>query len=225
MRVVIKLGGYLFPSGLNIDRIQGFSTVLKSLRKRGHRLMVVTGGGINSRMYIDASRRLGSDESYCDDIGIRFTRINALLLIAALGDDAYPEVPENMKELRSFLQTGKIVVMGGLQPGQSTNAVAAIASEATGSEILINATDVDGVYNSDPKLNKDAKKLDAISVNELLELVVKQGSSAGGYKLLDPAAVKTIERSKISTVILNATDPENIRRAVEGKKVGTRVTF
>jgi uridylate kinase len=225
MRLVIKLGGYLFPSGLNIERIQKFSTVLKRLRNNGHSLVVVTGGGVNARTYIEAARRLGGDESYCDEVGIRFARLNANLLISALGDDAYPQVPENVEELRSFCQSGKVVVIGGLQPGQSTNAVAAVAAEVAGAEMLINATDVDGVYTSDPKLDPSAKRLEEVSVKDLLKLVLREGTSAGGYKLLDPVAVKIIGRSKIPTLILNAENPENLIRAVEGKKVGTKVIF
>jgi len=225
MRLVIKVGGYLFPSELDTERIQRFTSVLKKLRSRGHSLIVVTGGGINARKYIEVARRLGGDETYCDEVGIRFTRLNALLLVAALGDDAYPDVPDDFEELRIFSQSGKVVVMGGLQPGQSTNAVAAVAAEAVGADMLINATDVDGVYTSDPKLNPNAKKLEEVSVRELLELVLKEAASAGGYKLFDPAAVKIIERSRIPSWILNAADPENIIRAVEGGRVGTRVTF
>jgi len=225
MRLVIKIGGYLFPSGLDIERIRSFVSVLRKIRSRGHSLIIVTGGGVNSRTYIKAARELGGDESFCDEVGIRFARLNALLLISALGDDAYPEVPENVAALKNYCQSGKTVVMGGLQPGQSTNAVAAVAAEVSGADMLINATDVDGVYTSDPKTHPDAKRLEEVSVKQLLEMAVNEEVSAGGYKLLDPVAVKIITRSRIPTVILNAEDPENIARAVEGKRVGTRVTF
>ncbi len=225
MKLVVKLGGYLFPSSPNFERIQEFSAVLKKLRSRGHSIVVVTGGGINARTYIDAARKLGGDESYCDEVGIRFARLNALLMIASLGDDAYPEVPEDVEELRSFFQSGKIMVMGGLQPGQSTNAVAAVAAEAVGADMLINATDVDGVYTGDPKTDPKAKRLDEISVKELLEIALREELSAGGYRLFDPVAVKIIGRSRIPTWILNAEDPENLIRAIEGKKVGTKIVF
>jgi len=225
MRLVIKLGGYLFPPSPNIERIREVSSVLKKLQSRSHSLVVVTGGGMNARTYIDAARKLGGDESYCDEVGIRLARLNALLVIASLGDDAYPEVPEDVQELRRLSQSGKIVVMGGLQPGQSTNAVAAIAAETVGADLLINATDVDGVYTSDPKTDPKAKRLEEITVKELLAAILKEEVSAGGYKLFDPVAVKIIGRSRIPTLILNASDPENLIRAVEGGKVGTRVVF
>jgi uridylate kinase len=168
---------------------------------------------------------LGSDESYCDDLGIHFARLNAKLLISALGSDSYPIVAENTVELRAYHVSDKIIVMGGLQPGQSTNAVAAIAAEIFGADLLVNGTDVDGVYTDDPKLHPDAKKLDEVSIDQLLEIIVKGKSSAGGYKLLDPVAVKIIERSKIPTIILDLKDPRNLIAAVEGNNIGTRIRF
>ena len=224
MQLVIKIGGYLFPSELTPTRINEFTSILKTLRKK-HKIIVVAGGGANARLYIQAARTLGSDESYCDDIGIRFARLNAKLLISALGDYSYPRVAENTAQLRTYNLFDKIVVMGGLQPGQSTNAVAAIAAEIVRADLLINGTDVEGVYTDDPKIYPDAKKLDEVPIDQLLEIIAKSKSSAGGYKLLDPVAVKIIERSKIPTIILDLKDPKNLIRVIEGNKIGTRIRF
>ena len=225
MKLVIKIGGHLFPSELNPGRINEFTSILKDLQRKSHNITVVAGGGANARLYIQTARKLGSDESYCDDIGIHFTRLNAKLLISSLGDDSYPTVAENTAELRAHHISDKITVMGGLQPGQSTNAVAAIAAEIVGADLLVNGTDVDGVYTDDPKLYPDAKKLDEVSIDQLLEIIIRGKSSAGGYKLLDPVAVKIIERSKIPTIILDLKDPRNFIAAVEGNNIGTRIRF
>ena len=225
MKLVIKIGGHLFPTELNPARINEFTSILKDLQKKTHKIIVIAGGGANARLYLEAARKLGSDESYCDDIGIHFARLNAKLLISALGDASYPIVPENTTELRAYYISDKIIVMGGLQPGQSTNAVAAIAAEMIGADLLINGTDVDGVYTDDPKLYPDAKKLDEVSIGKLLEIVLKGKNSAGGYKLLDPVAVKIIERSKIPTIILDLKDPRNLVHAIEGNKIGTQIKF
>jgi uridylate kinase len=224
MKLVIKIGGHLFPPELNLARINEFTSILKDLRKN-HKIIVVAGGGANARLYIQAARKLGSDESYCDDIGISFARLNAKLLISALAEDSYPRVAENTVELRTYNLSDKIVVMGGLQPGQSTNAVAAIAAEIVRADLLINGTDVDGVYTDDPKIHPDAKKLDEVPIDQLLEIIVKNKSSAGGYRLLDLVAVKIIERSKIPTIILDLKDPKNLIRVIEGNKIGTRIRF
>ncbi|MBS7651318.1 MAG: UMP kinase [Candidatus Bathyarchaeia archaeon] len=225
MKLVVKAGGYLFPSEIDTEDIQRFTAVMRQIRSRGHDIVIVTGGGFKARQYIEAVRRLGGDEAYCDEVGIRFARLNALLLISSLGDDAYPEVPETLQRLRAYHQHGKIVVLGGLQPGQSTNAVAALAAETVGADMLINATDVDGVYLKDPKKDPSAKMLEEVSVKDLMRIILDEKVEAGGYKLFDPIAIKIIERSKIPTWILNGRDPENIIRVVDGGKVGTRVTF
>ncbi|MBS7626377.1 UMP kinase [Candidatus Bathyarchaeota archaeon] len=225
MKLVVKAGGYLFPSEIDTGDIRRFAAVMRQLRSRGHDIVIVTGGGFKARQYIEAVRRLGGDEAYCDEVGIRFARLNALLLISSLGDDAYPDVPETLQRLRAYHQHGKIVVLGGLQPGQSTNAVAALAAETVGADMLINATDVDGVYLKDPKKDPSARRLEEVSVKDLMRIVLDEKVEAGGYKLFDPIAIKIIERSKIPTWILNGRDPENILRVVEGGKVGTRVTF
>ncbi len=225
MKLVIKVGGHLFPSELNSDRINEFTSILKELKRKNHKIVVVAGGGANARSYIQIARKLGSDESYCDDIGISLAKLNAKLLISALGDDSYPIVVETTTELRTYYLSDKIIVMGGLQPGQSTNAVAAIAAEIVKADLLVNGTDVDGVYTNDPKIDPNAKKLDEVSIDQLLEIIVKSKSSAGGYKLLDPVAVKIIERSKIPTIILDLKDPKNLIRVVEGNIIGTRIRF
>jgi uridylate kinase len=223
LKVVVKIGGHLFPSCLIKDKIRVFIETLRQLKREGHSLVVVTGGGKEARKYIEAARALGGSETTCDLIGIMVTRINARILISGLGTDAYLEPPTDLEEVRKAFETGKIVVLGGLQPGQSTNAVGILSAEAVGADLFINATDVDGVYTEDPKRVSEAKKLDIIEVDELLKIVVEGELQAGSYKLFDLLAVKTVKRSGIKTVIIDGRVPENIERIINGEKIGTMV--
>ena len=109
-----------------------------------------------------------------------------------------------------------------MNPGQSTNAVATLISEKIGAELLINASEIDGVYTSDPKINKNAKKLDKVTVSQLNKILEDNTSAAGTYELLDPIALKIIQRSKIP-VVLGKCSVEFIRDVVKGKSVGTKV--
>lgn len=84
-------------------------------------------------------------------MGIEISRLNAMLLSAAIGDSVYPVIPSNLEEISIACQSGKIVVSGGLHPGQSTNATAALICEKIKADRFLNATDVDGIYDSDPK--------------------------------------------------------------------------
>lgn len=223
MKIVIKLGGHLFPSRLSLREIRKYADLFKRLRRMGHSLIIVTGGGEDARKYARGARELGADESFCDQVGIEATRLNAMLLISSLGEDAYPVPPAQVSELKEALEGGKIVVMGGLTPGHSTDAVAAIAAELMKADALIRTIDTDGVYTADPKRNPKARKLEKVTPSELLRMILRRKYWAGTYALLDPVAVKIIDRSDMSTWIVNGKDPENIVRAIKGKRVGTLV--
>jgi len=224
VKIAIKLGGFSFPADLDVEKIRTYAELFSRLQNDGNRLVIVTGGGKNARKYIEASRRLGANEAFCDEIGIEVARLNARLLITSLDEDAYPEVPENLEELKRFFQLGKIVVMGGLQPGHSTNAVAALAAETIGASVLVNVTDVEGVYTADPKRDPEARKIDEIAAEELLGLASRESLAAGSYELMDPLSVMIIERSHIPTWIVSGEEPENILKVLRGEHVGTKIT-
>ena len=223
MKITVKIGGHVFPSRLDLKKISAYAEMFKRLRSDGHRLTVVTGGGEEARKYINAARKLGGSELVCDLIGIQVSRLNARLLISRLGRDAYPEPPTSVDELRKAFETGKIVVLGGLQPGQSTNAVAAVSAESVNADLLINATDVDGVYTADPEKDPDAKKLDEIGAGELLKKILSRELWAGSYELFDPVAIKIVKRSRILTRIIDGRKVGNIERVIKGEKLGTLI--
>lgn len=223
MKTVIKLGGHLFPCKPNLEKISAYAETLKKLRELGHRLIVVTGGGRVARTYIDAARQLGASEFTCDLLGIEVSRLNAWLFIANMSEDAYPEPVTSLSMLLRAFETNKIVFLGGLQPGQSTNAVGVLSAEAVNADLFINATDVDGVYTADPEVDSTAKKLEVVRTDELLKMLLAKELLAGSYALFDPVAIKLVERSKIPTRIIDGRNPANIEAAVKGKDVGTLI--
>ena len=184
--------------------------------------VVVAGGGKIARHYINTAREFGADEATLDSVGIEVSRLNAKLLIAALGETAFPSVPSDLEEVYAAVSSGKIVVTGGLHPGQSTNATAALIAEKVRASQFINATDVDGIYDSDPNKNKNAKMFKQISVKECIRILGTENSAAGAYDLMDLVALKVIERSKLATVVLRS-DVATIKRAIEGKAAGTQI--
>ncbi len=222
MRVTLKIGGHVFPFPPAIETIAAYAKVIGDLAEGGRSLLAVTGGGMTARKYIEAAREIGADEATCDQIGIEISRLNAYLLISKLGVHAYPEVPITLRDARKFSASGKIVVIGGLSPGHSTTAVGALVAEATRSDLYIIASDVDGIYTADPKVDRYAKKLDEVTTKEVLEMALAGRCWAGTYAL-DPIAIKVVERSRIPTYFINGLDPLNIRQIVEGKKIGTRI--
>ncbi len=221
MKVVVKIGGQVFSSGVKTENISSCAEVLARIHDEGHHLVAVAGGGEEARRYIKAARELHASEYVCDLLGIEASRLNARLLVVALRDRAYSSIPRTMQQLQVAFQSGRIVVIGGLYPGQSTNAVAALIAEALAADILVNATNVEGVYTSDPAKNPEAKKLDEIRTDELLNLIISDKMGAGMYELFDPIAIKIVERSKITTRIIDGRVFENIEKAIRGEEIGT----
>ncbi|MHA1835426.1 MAG: amino acid kinase family protein, partial [Candidatus Odinarchaeia archaeon] len=106
-----------------------------------------------------------------------------------------------------------------------TNAVAALLAEITESDLFINLTDVDGVYTSNPKKDKNAKFLSEIKVEDFESLVSNMAFEAGNYPLFDPLALKIVKRSRIKTIIANGLNPDNLNNIIKGKQIGTRIIF
>ncbi|MHA2141596.1 MAG: UMP kinase [Candidatus Thorarchaeota archaeon] len=225
MRAVLKLGGSLLyddKGQILTGIVRDYAKVVDSVIKDGHSMVVIVGGGIPARVFISAARELGASEAQCDWLGIKVARNNAELLCAALGDVAYPKIVETLDELETAIQFGKVVLMGGLNPGQSTNAVAALAAETVQADLLLNATNVDGIYDRDPK-ESGAKKLETVNVDQLSEILSGSGTRAGEYKLFDPVAIRVVGRSRIPTVIFNGNNPDNLHRVMKGEKIGSRI--
>jgi len=221
-RIVIKLSGKLFgfdDSKILKDYAAFFVRISKFCQP-----IIVAGGGKIARHYILHARSSGADESTLDELGIEVSRLNAKLLIYAMQDKAYPHPPTNLKEVTHAADSGLIVITGGLHPGQSTNATAALIAEKVRASIFLNATDVDAIYDSDPNKNKNAKKFKRIELKNLRNMLVHEDSVAGGYDLMDIVALKIIERSKIKTRILKA-DIKTLEKAIKGMDVGTEIVI
>jgi uridylate kinase len=217
MKVVISVGGSILASPEpNLDYIRDFSGFLLRMKEEGHELKVVVGGGKVARQYIKAARDLGASEDYCDELGIMATRMNAMLLCAALGISKV--VPKDFQDAC----TSKIFVMGGIRPGQTTDAVAASLAAHCKADLLINATNVDGIYDSDPKKNPSAKKFGEISTQQLLEIAGRE-HRAGLTAIIDPIAAKIIHENKIKTIVVDGRKLDNIEKAIKGEDHGGTV--
>ena len=219
-RIVIKLSGSVFAMD-NTKALKDYASFLVKISKICQPV-VIAGGGKIARHYISHARTSGADESTLDELGIEVSRLNAKLLIYALKNKAYPHPPTNLQEVKHAMDSGLIVISGGLHPGQSTNATAALIAEKVHASEFLNTTDVDGIYDSDPRKNKKAKKFKRIELKNLRKLLVHEESIAGGYDLMDIVALKVIERSKIKTRILKS-DIKNIEKAIKGNSIGTEI--
>jgi len=221
---VIKVGGHVLFNGLELDL--EYARELKDALRRAageyEWLVVVVGGGEVARKYISWGRGLGLNEASLDVIGLRVAMVNASLMWAYFHEATPPLVPSSVHEVASMLPAWRVVFVGGFQPAQSTTTVAALVAEAIRAEKLVIATDVDGVYDDDPKRNPHARKFKEITASDL-EAMLRGSLKAGGYQLLDSMALSIIRRSGIETRVIAGKPATNILRALRGEDIGTRI--
>jgi uridylate kinase len=218
-KVVVSLGGSLVvPEKVNRLFIQKAASLFRELSKR-IKLYLVVGGGSLAGSYISIGRKMGIPEKELDELGIKATRLNAQLLISAIGPIAFPRVPKTTDLAAKKGEEYQVVVMGGTKPGHSTDQVAAELASKVKADRFINATNVVGVYTKDPSKYRDAKPLEKISIDELIKLI---GSTpwkeAGKAGILDIGACRLIKLHKIKTLVMDGRDLESFRKAIEGKK-------
>ncbi|MBP1357820.1 MAG: UMP kinase [Sulfolobus sp.] len=223
MRIILKVSGKVFDEE-DTSVLLNISNTVKSLVNQGVRMGVVTGGGATARKYISLGRELGINEAFLDLMGIWASRINAYLMLALLSDIAYMKVPESIEEFVEAWSSGKVIVTGGFQPGQSTATVASLVAEAVDADLLVIATNVDGVYEKDPRYFTDAKLLPQLTTSELRRILESsQSVKAGTYELLDPVAIKIIERSDLRVLVMNYRKISELQKVLNGEKIGSLV--
>jgi uridylate kinase len=223
VRVVIRIGGSVVASPLNSALVGRYVDLLKKLGKEGHKVVAVVGGGSLAREFINVAADQGLEEAERDLVAIYVSRLFARLFVLCLGEAGCGKVPTSLNMVDSCFRGEKVVVMGGLRPGMTTDAVAALVGERIEAELLVKASNVDGIFTKDPKKYQDAEKLDALGFDDLDRLLEENRHRAGIHQILDPEAVKFLRRCRLKTVVVNGFDVENVLAAVKGKKVGSVV--
>ena len=223
MRIVLRIGGSVVASPINPTLISRYIELLKDLKMQGHEVAVVVGGGVLARDFIEVAKNLGLDERAQDEVAISVSRIFAQLFLKKLGELGCEAIPLKVEDAVKCLQDGKVAVMGGLKPGMTTDTVAALIAEKVNADLLIKATDQEGIYNKDPRKHADAVMLEHLSFEELPNVFAEDKHKAGIHQILDPEAVKILKRKKVRVVVVNGFKPENILAVVKGKHVGTMI--
>jgi len=223
MRIVLRIGGSVVASPVDPKLISKYVNVLRELKKRGHEVVVVVGGGKLAREFIETAKKLELEEKDQDEIAISVSRIFAQLFLKKLEERGCTTVPLTLNNAIECLNKKKIVVMGGLKPGMTTDTVAALLAERINADLLVKATDQEGIYNKDPKKYEDAVKLDRLSFEDLSTVLAENKHKAGIHQILDPEAVKILKRKRVKIFVFNGFKPDNVLSVVEGKHVGTLI--
>ena len=219
--IVLSVGGSLIVPEKGIDisflkRLRAF--ILKEV-KAGKRFIIVVGGGRTARRYQDAANAVCSmvDEDV-DWLGIHSTRLNAHLMRTIFRDIALHYVVKN--PTRKITWRKSVLIAAGWKPGRSTDDIAVRLAKMYGSKLVVNLSNIDAVYDSDPRKNKTAKPMSEMSWNAFRALVGNVWHP-GANAPFDPIASKLAQREKM-TVVVASGDMKNMEKLVDGKKfIGT----
>ncbi|MCX8170756.1 MAG: UMP kinase [Candidatus Bathyarchaeota archaeon] len=221
MRVVIRIGGSVAASPPNPELIRRYAELITDLRDKGHEIAVVVGGGKPARDFIKLAQELGLSEREQDEIAISVSRLLAQTLAMKIGGYEWKNIPTSIDEAAKTLRERSIVVMGGVKPGMTTDTVAALLASEIGAELIIKASDQEGIYTRDPRKYPDAEKLDETSFDELEKMLAENKHKAGIHQIIDPEALRILKEKRIKTIVVNGFKPENILLAINGVKIGT----
>ncbi len=223
MRVVLRIGGSVVASPINAELVNAYVDQMKALKKQGHEVAAVVGGGKLAREFIDVAKNLGLNMQAQDEIAISVSRLFAQLFVEKLGRSGCDIVAVTLDEAAECLKKGKILVMGGLKPGITTDAVAALVAERVGASFIVKGTDQDGVFDKDPRKHKDALKLDHLFFDDLCRILEQSEHKAGMHQIVDSVAIGIMKRCRMKMMVVNGFRPENVLAAVRGENVGTLI--
>jgi uridylate kinase len=230
-RIVLKLSGEALAGargfGLDAEKVSEIAGELADVHSLGIEIGIVVGGGNIFRGVEGQAREM--DRVSADSMGMLSTVINAIALQDALEKrDVQCRVmsavfmnqlaePYIRRRAVRHLEKGRIVIFaaGIGNPFFSSDTAASLRAMEIKADVLLKGTKVEGVYNADPVLVKDAVKYDEITYMEILRL---------GLKVMDLTAVSLCKDNNLPMIIFNMNQPGNIRRVVMGEKVGSLVT-
>lgn len=223
-KFIISVGGSLIvPDYIDVKFLSSFKDLIYKYtsRKPPFHFILISGGGKTARNYQSAAKEIVkiSNEDL-DWLGIHSTRLNAHLLKTILGDICYKRVLKNPKEKVSFGKK-KVIVAAGWKPGFSTDYDAVIFAKTYGIKKIINLTNIDYVYDKNPKQFADAKPFKEISWKYYRKIVGNEWSP-GLNAPFDPVAAREAEKLGLTVYILNGNNMRNLENLLEGKNfIGT----
>ncbi|MDO8609220.1 MAG: UMP kinase [bacterium] len=216
--IVISVGGSLIaPEGIDSDFLSKLNKLIREQVAKGRRFFLVAGGGAISRQYRDAGKKIIGDVTNedLDWLAIHITRTNAHLLRTIFQDIAHPRIIENYDH-KLIGWKEPIVVGAGWKPGWSTDFDAVKLAQDYGAGLVINLSNIDYVFDKDPRKHKDAKPIKKITWEEM-EVLVGDKWTPGLNMPFDPIATKLAKKIGLTVVITNGKDFANIDNIIEGE--------
>jgi len=219
--IVISLGGSLIvPHEVNINFLNLFIELIKEYVLKNYSFLIITGGGKICRDYNSCANQIANPSNEdLDWLGIFSTRLNAELVRICFGNLAHESIildPNNIPETNK-----PIIIGGGWKPGNSSDLVAVYSAKNIEATKIINLSNIDYVYDKDPKINSDAKAFENLSWKEFMSLFPKDWDP-GSNTPFDPIAAKEAEELNYEVVVLNGNNLDNLRNYLDNKEfIGT----
>ena len=210
--------------GIDTNFIKKFVAFIASQTKHGRRFLIVVGGGSLAREYVFQSskiKHLGSQEQ--DWLGVYATRLNAMFLKVMLGKLAFPQIIIDEKIDLSKIKE-KVIIAAGFYPGCSTDGVAVRLAKELGEKLVINLSNIDYIYDSDPRQNKNAIRIRNIEWRDFKRIV---GGSwrPSSHLPFDPIASKWAQKAEIAVAVANGHKLKNLEKIMAGQKfIGTLIS-
>ena len=222
--IVISLGGSLIvPEEIDWKFLKQFKKIIEGKIKKGFRFIIITGGGKTARKYIAAGAKMGNvDTEDKDWIGIHATRMNAHFMRTIFKKYAHPTINTNPYDLESFLKAKEsILVSAGYRPGNSTDYISILLAKHFEVKKVANLSNIDYVYDKDPRKFKYAEKIKEISWPDFQKIVGDKWDP-GSNVPFDPVASRLAAKEKIEVSILNGKKLKNLQNYLDGKRfIGT----
>ncbi len=225
-KIIISVGGSLIVPNQGIDT-DFLSKLNEFIRKqlaenKNRQFFLVAGGGQTARHYRDAGQTVIGHELNRDDLdwlGIHASRLNAHLIRTIFRDIAHPYIVKKFEIIRKV--TEPVVVAAGWRPGWSTDYCAVLLCEDYGVKTVVNLSNIEKVYDKDPRKNGDAKPIDKMTWDELRTLVGDEWIP-GMNAPFDPIAARKAQELGIKVVIMSGKDFDNIEKYFKGENfIGT----
>ncbi|MBS3162004.1 UMP kinase [Candidatus Woesearchaeota archaeon] len=219
--IVFSLGGSLIvPDKVDHDYLTKFKNFIEKLNKK-YKIIIVTGGGKTAREYMKEVK----GDKVKSLIGIMTTKLNARLISGLFNITI--DIPDTLEEVKKQIEENNLVVTGalGVQPHMTSDGNAAEIAEYLKAKIFINLTNVNGLYDKDPRKYKNSKLISYVDYKSFNDIIKKIKYEAGQHFILDQAAAEIITRSKTETAILNGKDFNNLQRFFDKKEfIGTIIS-
>lgn len=214
--IVMSLGGsVIVPDKIDVNFLKKFKKMINKYADKGYRFVIICGGGKIARDYQKAASKISKQSNdYLDWLGVHATKMNAWFMKAVFGKDAEKFIVDDPREKVSF--TRNILIAGGWKPGWSTDYDAVLLAKNIGVKKIINMSNIDYLYDKDPKKYNNAKKIKSISWKEYRKI---SGSKwkAGLNAPFDPVAAKEAEKSKLNVFIIGK-NLRNFDNLLQNKK-------